>query len=191
MTRPASVFHWLAGLGIAVIVPLAIPSAAQLGSVDNGRYRHFSSGVAFPLPSGWAVDTTGPSSDGGDQVYLRDATSPEIYVAIWMKKETNTKAEVRARLELAAKMKVDQRGGAESGYRFRPESIRHETIRGHQAISAIADYPSAGRFARQVEYFTWIFTERTRVQFDVRGPEPDAAAETARLNQIILAASIP
>jgi hypothetical protein len=190
MTR-SSIFLWPAAFAFAGVLLLAIPLAAQLGSVENGRYRHFSSEVEFPLHSGWSVVATGPSSDGGDQVYLRDAASSATYVAVWMKKETNTKAEVNARLELATKMKVDQRGGAESGYRFRPETIRHLTIRRHQAVSAVADFPPGARFERHVEYFTWIFTERTRVQFDVRGTEPDAAATTARLEQIILAASIP
>jgi hypothetical protein len=43
----------------------------------------------------------------------------------------------------------------------------------------------------QVEYFTWIFTERTRVQFNVRGDDPDASQTETRFQQIVRAARIP
>jgi hypothetical protein len=185
------VFRNLAGISCAMVFLAALPSEAQLGSVEHDRYRHFSSSVEFPVPTGWSVVQTTPSSDGGDQVYLRDASSPATYAAIWMKRETNTKADADALLQLAVRMKVDQRGGAESGYRFRPETVRHLRIGGHDAVSAVADFPPTGRVAREVEYFTWIFTERTRVQFDVRGTEPDASATMTRLERIIRGATIP
>jgi hypothetical protein len=107
-------------------------------------------------------------------------------VAVWLKKETNTPAEAAALLELAVKMKLEQRHGAITGYRFRPNSIEHVTIAGHNALRAAADF-SPGT----VEYFTWIFSERTRVQFDVRGVEPDASTVTSRLEEVIQAAEIP
>jgi hypothetical protein len=42
-----------------------------------------------------------------------------------------------------------------------------------------------------VEYLTWVFTERTRVQFDVRGTPDRAADVNAALEGIITAARIP
>jgi hypothetical protein len=40
------------------------------GGVEQGRYRHFSSGITFDLPAGWTAGFTHPSSDNGDQVEL-------------------------------------------------------------------------------------------------------------------------
>jgi len=162
-------------------------SAGQLGSVENGRYRHVKTDVNFPVPAGWTVVATGPSSDGGEQMYMHYQTSPKTYAAVWMKQETNTPADAAALLESEVQRKLKQRGGDITGYRFRPDSIRHVKIAGHNAVRAVADATHSG----QVEYFTWIFTERTRVQFDVRGVEPDASVITSRLGEIIQAARIP
>ena len=43
---------------------------SKRGAVENGRYRHFSSGLTFDLPPGWTAGDTYPSSDGGDMVTL-------------------------------------------------------------------------------------------------------------------------
>jgi hypothetical protein len=121
---------------------------SELGSVENGRYRHVKTDVNFPVPAGWSVLGTGGSSDSGEQMYIRHETSPRTYVAVWMKKETNTPAEAAALLELAVKMKLEQRHGAITGYRFRPNSIEHVTIAGHNALRAAADF-SPGTDLRQ------------------------------------------
>jgi hypothetical protein len=167
----------------------SVLAADQLATVQAGRYHHVKSGVEFPVPSGWSVLWTGASSDGGEQMYLRDNASPQTYVAVWMKQETNTPTEADALLELAVKMKTDQRGGAVTGYRFRPESIEYIYVRDHKAVRAAADRTENSQ--RTAEYFTWIFTERTRVQFDVRGADADASGVAARLEEIIQAANIP
>jgi len=120
-------------------------------------------------------------------MYMHYQTSPKTYAAVWMKQETNTPADAAALLESEVQRKLKQRGGDITGYRFRPDSIRHVKIAGHNAVRAVADATHSG----QVEYFTWIFTERTRVQFDVRGVEPDASVITSRLGEIIQAARIP
>jgi len=135
--------------------------------------------------------TTGQSSGGGEQMYLRDAASPKTYVAVWMKRETNTAAETDAWLELAVKLKRDQRtgGGVIPGFSFRPESVQHEYIGDHKAVKAVADFVQGTQ--QTVEYFTWVYTERTRVQFDVRGVDPDAASTASRFEEIIQAAKIP
>jgi hypothetical protein len=59
----------------------------------------------------------------------------------------------------------------------------------HKAVKAVADFLQGTK--QTVEYFTWIFTEHTRVQFDVRAEEPDASSAVARLEEIIQAARIP
>jgi hypothetical protein len=53
-------------------------------------------------------------------------------------------------------------------------------------VQAIADLRPEG-----AEYFTWIFTEHTRVQFDVRGTDAEASLVAARLQSIIESAQIP
>jgi hypothetical protein len=124
-------------------------------------------------------------------MYLRDTASPATYVAVWMKKETNTAAEADAWLELAVKLKIDQRtgGGAIGGYSVRPDSVQHAYIGDHKAVRAVADLVQGTQ--QTVEYFTWVYTERTRVQFDVRGVEPDASSTASRFEEIIQAARIP
>ena len=186
-----SVVATLAATAAVVLLVTSTPSAGQLAFVENGRYHHLRTGVEFPVPAGWSVLTTGQSSGGGEQMYLRDAASPKTYVAVWMKRETNTAAETDAWLELAVKLKRDQRtgGGVIPGFSFRPESVQHEYIGDHKAVKAVADFVQGTQ--QTVEYFTWVYTERTRVQFDVRGVDPDAASTASRFEEIIQAAKIP
>jgi flavin-dependent dehydrogenase len=186
MKRAVTVFLPLTGL--LVILQLAEFSARQAGVDKDNVYRHPRTGFEFAVPVDWTVLATGQSSDGGDQMYLRYSGSPKTYVAIWMKPETNTPAEVDARLRLAVKMKTDQRGGA-SRYAFRPDSIHRKYVGEHQAESAVGEFLQDDR--KTIEYFTWIFTEHTRVQFDIRGAEDGAALVNSALNEIIRTARIP
>jgi hypothetical protein len=188
---------------LLVLLLASAPGAGQLGIVKDGRYRHTRTGVELAVPVDWSILDTSPSSDGGDQMYLRYSGLPDVYVAVWMKPESNSPADADVWLQLAAKMKVDQRHqGGISQFAFRPESIQRKYVGERQAESAIADFtpahaqPGARRPAgppagKMVEYFTWIFTERTRVQFDVRGAEGDAELVASRLEEIIQAARIP
>jgi hypothetical protein len=94
-------------------------------------------------------------------------------------------------LQAAARLKREQRDASGTQhYTFRPDSIKHQSIGGRKAVSATADFIVLGG-KKQVEYFTWIFTEHTRVQFDVRGSEPEASQTEARFQQIVRAARIP
>jgi hypothetical protein len=74
-------------------------------------------------------------------------------------------------------------------YQFRPESTQHLFIANHRAVRAVADFAQGSR--TRAEFFTWIFTERTRVKFDVRGAEPGSLSAAMRLEGIIQSAAIP
>jgi hypothetical protein len=175
-----------------VLLVVSTPGAGQLASEQNGRYRHVKSGVEFPVPSGWSVTGTNPSSDGGEQTTLLNATAPFTYVAVWMKPVVNTSTEVNAGLEQVVSAKLDQRMGIYPGYQFRSESIQLLRIGDHSAVKAVADLVQPTfRAGKAVEYFTWIFTERTRAQFYVRGAEPGAGSAALRLEEIIQSATIP
>lgn len=163
--------------------------AGQLGSVANGAYRHSATGVQFPVLPGWRVLRTGASSDGGDQVYLQDAISPTTYVAVWMKKDETTPAQAEARLNQVTTLKLAQRTRDGAPALEFPGGVQHVTIGGHHAIKATADFMAMRQ--RGVEYFTWIYTEHTRVQFDVRGVEPEAGLVALRVESLIDGAQIP
>lgn len=73
--------------------PTVILPDDKRGAVENGRYRHFSSGITFDLQPGWTASETYPSSDGGDMVTLtEEATKRSINV--WMTKEETPTAQV-------------------------------------------------------------------------------------------------
>lgn len=63
--------------------------------------------------------------------------------------------------------KLMQRNNFEA-YKHRTSSVQHLTIGGKAALTAIADYVSAGQ--NMVEYLTWINGEKSRVVFSARMP---------------------
>jgi hypothetical protein len=186
MRRAARLVALLIGCLVLRTSVIAQPSR----NADDKRdvYRHDRTGFEFVVPSGWTVLWTGSSSDGGDQMYLRYFAAPETYVAIWMKPEVNTTAEADAWLQLAVKMQANQRRGV-ANFAFRPERTQRQYIGRHQAEIAVADFIE--RDQQMVEYFTWVFTERTRVQFDVRGTPERSADVNAALEGIVTTARIP
>ena len=74
-------------------------------------------------------------------------------------------------------------------YQLLPESTQYLFIANHRAVRAVADIAQGSR--TRAEFFTWIFTERTRVQFDVRGAAPGSLSAAMRLEEIIQSAAIP
>jgi hypothetical protein len=85
------------------------PVPRELGFVKDGRYHHIATGVDFPVPKNWSVRSASGSSEDGEQVFLGDDATPASYVAIWLKKERNTPADVDAMLNAAARLKRQQR----------------------------------------------------------------------------------
>jgi hypothetical protein len=180
----------LISTALVFVMQHADPVPRELGFVKDGHYHHIATGVEFPVPRNWSVLSAFGSSEDGEQVLLGDDATPASYVAIWLKKERHMPADVDAMLSAAPRLKRQQRDSRGTlRYTFRPDSIRHTAIGGRKAVSATADFAVVGK--PQVEYFTWIFTESTRVQFDVRGDDPDASQTETRFQQIVRAARIP
>ena len=160
---------------------------APLGVVKDGRYHHLQTGVEFAVPPGWSVQSTGPSSDGGDQMYLGDSLSVGTYVAVWMKKESNPASDLDAMLQFAPVEKTNQRGA--QVYRVRAGSIEQRSIGGRKAVSAVADFIGDG--LKKVEYNTWIYTENTRAYFHAQCAASDLPLVQARVDAIIRTAIVP
>jgi len=159
-----------------------------IGVRHEGQYHHIATGMDIPIPLDWSVAGEGSSSDGGDQIYLSYSRSPQIYVAIWMRHELHQLADIDDRLLIIVPNKTQQRSGV-PGFAFRMPSVHHESIGGQKGVRAIADYREGT--ADRVEYFTWVCTTRTLVQFDVRGPSTEAAATTRALQPIVERTYIP
>jgi hypothetical protein len=68
---------------LLVVMQHTDPLPRELGYVKDGRYHHSATGVEFPLPEGWSVQSASGSLDDGEQVFLVDESAPLSYVAIW------------------------------------------------------------------------------------------------------------
>jgi hypothetical protein len=84
--------------------------------------------------------------------------------------------------------KVAQRNNFQN-YRFRPGSVQRTTIGEHPAISAVADYVSAGQ--QKVEYITWIDGPNCRVLFSVQMPVGQFTAFQPRFDELIRSVAFP
>ena len=167
-----------------------IMSGEKRGAVENGKYRHFSSGITFNLPPGWTASETYPSSDGGDMVTLtHEATKRSINV--WMIKEETPEAQVAARVAGAPANKLEQRHSGygipgmfdDRTYDIPKETLRPMLVNGREAIVAVGrylgihqEYADGSAFAPRPpagpepmnEYMTWIYTAHSRAFFFAR-----------------------
>ena len=166
------------------------------GSVEQGRYRHLSSGITFDLPTGWTASQTYPSSDGGDMVTLTEGATGRA-INVWMIREETPAAQVAARVTGAAADKVRQR---HSGYGIPgmldprtydiPQHSVHATaINGRQASVAVGQY-LAGREPMN-ELMTWIYTAQSRIFFFSRVKVDDLPSLRPHFDQIVHSAIIP
>ena len=163
-------------------------SSNDISYVQNGRYHHISTGFEVSLQN-WYFGTNFHSSGGGDTVYLRQLNS-DTQIANWLKPDHLSADEIPNRLRGAILQKLLQRLTFEN-YRVRPESARMLTIGGKQALSAVSDYGPGPQGIHMAEYLTWIYTEKTRVLFFARVPEPRFQNLKPVFDQIIATASVP
>jgi hypothetical protein len=176
------------------LLAAAVPASAQsrekvgdIGTVENGVYRHDRTGVEFTLPSGWTLVSQGHADHGGHGVVLKDSVT-DAFGWVWMKSQRNEPGDIAGLLERRLDVKLLQRNNFE-GYKFRPGSVQHITVGGNQGMGVIADYVSLGQ--RKSEYLTWIYSGKTHVYFDGRVPEAQLPAFQARFNELIQSAVIP
>jgi hypothetical protein len=206
------------GVPVNVILPSSGQSTVTFedqkrGAVENGRYRHFSSGMTFDLPPGWTAGATYASSDGGDMVTLtHEATKRSINV--WMIKEETPDAQVAARVAGAPANKLEQRHSGYSipgmlddrTYDIPKETVQPTLINGRHAIVAVGKYlgiplerAGNGGFTRQSpadtapmnEYMTWIYTPHSRAFFFARVPVDDLWMLRPDFELLVYSAVIP
>ena len=158
------------------------------GIIKNGRYRHNVILVGFGVPPGWCLRGTQPSNDGGEIAVLLDSSFPEIYAAIWMRRDKIPLAQIPARLQGAIADLVKQRSDLH-GYAIRPGSVESPWIGGRKALRAVADYEANGQ--QMSETLTWIDTEQTRVLFLARGLASEIPAFQPHFDEIIYSAVVP
>lgn len=183
--------------------PASRPPAGELGiereprgTVEQGRYRHLSSGITFDLPPGWTASDTYPSSDGGDMVTLTDLATRRS-INVWMIKEETPAAQVGARVTAAPAEKIRQRhsGYGIAGmldprtYDIPSHNVHVTAINGRQASVAVGQY-LAGREPMN-ELMTWIYTSQSRAFFFSRVRVDDLAPLRPYFDQIVHSAIVP
>lgn len=176
------------------LITAAIPLYAQafrrapMGTLVNGVYHNNSTGIEFTVPSDWVVVNQGLSAGRDAQVIkLRNTVSNEM-ATVWVKQRNAAPADFEALMSERLDVKAAQRNNFE-GYKYRPDSVRHTSIGGRPALSAVADYVIAGR--KMVEYLTWVDGEKSRVVFVGRIPPPELADFQMRFDPLIRSAVVP
>jgi hypothetical protein len=190
-----------------------IVTAERRGNVENGRYRHVSSGITFDLPAGWTAGETFASSDGGDMVMLTQEVTKRT-ISVWMIKEETPAAQVAARVAGAPANKLEQRHSGYSipgmlddrTYDIPRETVQPTLINGRDAIVAVGKYlgmsperaggssvtrRSAAGTEPMNEYMTWIYTPQTRAFFFARVPVDDLPLLRADFELLVYSAVIP
>lgn len=166
------------------------------GTVEQGRYRHLSSGITFDLPLGWTASDTYPSSDGGDMVTLTDLATRRS-INVWMIKEETPAAQVAARVTAAAAEKIRQRHSGygipgmvdPQTYDIPQHSVHVTAINGRQATVAVGQYLS-GREPMN-ELMAWIYTSQSRAFFFARVRVDELAPLRPYFDQVVHSAIIP
>jgi hypothetical protein len=164
-----------------------------LGSFQNGRYRHYRTGVELTLPPDWSFTSQKPQPDGGDVVGLADSGSKPVVAFVWMKYEKTPVAGIADRLleRMQHKLAYERRpSDGYIAYRLRPEGVQHRTVGGQQALSALADYMNANG-EEMTEYVMIAQSEKTRVFFCARAAVPDFPSVQARFELVVRAALVP
>lgn len=185
------------------------------GTVEQGRYHHFSSGITFDLPPGWTAGQTYASSDGGDMVTLTDEATKRS-INIWMIKEETPAAQVAARVAGAPAEKLRQRHSGygilgmldDRTYDIPQQTVQPTLINGRQAMVAVGTYLGtplerfAGRWfdpselsrapiEPMNEYMTWIYTPQSRAFFFARVRVDDVPQLRPYFEQLVYSAVIP
>jgi hypothetical protein len=165
-----------------------------MGSVMNGRYQHATTGTSFLVPAGWTVLRSGPSSDGGEMVSLKDTVSDAV-VSVWMI-VTNTSQEGiaaegpedwnRHHIGMKIRQRFDQ---GLRDYWVRADTIQNKVIGGLPALAARGEFTQ--NTERIVECLTWIHGKTARAFFFARAPESRAELLQIRFDELVGTALIP
>lgn len=133
------------------------------------------------------IVSPGHASGGAQYVDVRDTVSNVIGM-IWLKARTIGPASIPAMMSRHLDSKVAQRNNFE-GYKYRSDSVRQTTVGGKPALSAVADYVSAGK--QMVEYITSIDGTTSRVLFSARLSATEFPRFQSRFDAVIQSAVVP
>lgn len=190
MAKHLRVFSLLLSL-IAASIPIHAQGNGKpqpFGALENGVYHSNFTGIELTIPPNWVIASQTLSSVPGAQTLkLRDSGS-NVIGAVWMKRRDADTADLEALMNGRLDAKAMQRNNFQS-YTYRPESVRHTTINGRPALTAVADYVMAGQ--KMVEYLTWIDGEKSRAVFTGRVPPAELANFQALIDPVIQSAVVP
>jgi len=104
------------------------------------QYKHYLTGVELNAPAGWKIEGDTDSSGGGEMVTFSSSNLKSDTLAVWLKPSAGgNSADIARQLRASLDRKGQDRDGFE-GWKVRLESVKMQTLAGHQALSAIADY---------------------------------------------------
>lgn len=159
-------------------------SGAELGTVENGRYRNFLTNVELTVPDGWVFKGDGPATGNGQMAIIESNSG--ITVEVWMKPSVVEAANIVPALRTQMENKHSMRS---DGWTIRTESIQDRSISGHLGLSSVADYMVNG--TRMVEYDFWVLSGQTHVFFFGRAEEGKLEALQADIEKVAESALIP
>jgi len=180
---------------------------------EPDKFEHTVTHVALTAPPKWQLEGSSESSDGGDIVMFSTSEIRTDILAAWMRAYTGHETDFTAMLRHDAEHKAQDRKDY-TGWAIRPESVQLRTIAGHQALSAVADYTepaiqgqmvvwrngqttvvnphaSSTETYKMAEYFIWVRSPKTFVQFFGRAKADDLPKLQAGLDQLAATAVIP
>ncbi len=177
------------------------PADILLGSLQNGRYHHYWTGVEFPLPAGWTTKAQA-TADGGDRIDFSESPAGPIIGFLWAMVDPSPADQIQARLQgrLQAKVNNQRRDPDPSqtdttrfqghGFKLRSETIQPATIAGQPGLTAVGEYFNA-RGEKMLEWLVFVNSERTRFFMSVKGKEPEFPALQQQAAQALSSAIIP
>ena len=171
-----------------LIASMASPSQpmgqAELGTLQNGRYRSFQTNVELTFPEGWSFKSDGEATGNGQMAVIGSASGSTVQV--WMKPLVMAPDDIALRLRKEMEKKLSMRP---EGWKIRPESVRERSLSGHPGLSAIADYTEGG--TPMVEYDFWVLTGKTFLFFFGKADAQNLETLQADIETVANSAQIP
>jgi len=175
-----------ARMGMAHSAESQGPPDLTKGTLENGVYHHTGTGTEIKVPEGWSVTGDGESSGGGDCVFLSEGSRMSYFV--WMISDSVPLAGIPAALDQDAEYKVHQRTvDGVANFKARPGTLLKFGVGNAQAESVAFDFGDGA----QVEYDTWVRTEKTKVYFRVICPVSAVVAAQDGLQILVRATTLP
>jgi hypothetical protein len=164
------------------------------GTLANGVYRHTATGTELRVPTGWSITGDGPSSGGGECVFLDDSSGQSYFV--WLMSDPVSAAEIPATLQHDADRKLLQRTGeGVQDFGVRPGTLLkflNGTAREggtRQAVALAFDFVQGK--TPMIEHGTWVRTEKTFAYFRAFCPVASDSSVQAGMQMLVHATDLP